>query len=98
AWAVAGRETPGVLAIVAKIVRIAHRVFALNVGSLTAIFEIVTALLAHESILNTSEIDPRVRELMDEERACIEKIVAKQIFPLVSHGPCLIAIGNRIRR
>jgi len=46
--------------------------------------------------LNTSEIDPRVRELMNEERACIEKIVAVQISPLVSRGPCLIAIRNRI--
>ena len=35
---------------------------------------------------------------MDEERACIEEIVAVQIFPLVSSGPCLVATRNRTGR
>src|ERR1700723_3805851 len=96
---VAGRESPAVLSVATKIVRIAHRVFALNGSRLTAVFKIVTTLLAHEWILNASEIDPCVRELMDEERTCVEKIVAVQIFPLVRRGPCGIAIGgNRIGR
>jgi hypothetical protein len=35
---------------------------------------------------------------MDEERARIEKIVAVQIVPLVSSGPCLVATRNWIGR
>src|SRR6185369_17920411 len=46
-----------------------------------------------------TKIDPRMRVLEDEERACVEEIVSVQVLPLVGHGPGRIAlVAQRMRR
>ena len=51
-----------------------------------AVFEIIRALLAHEAVADTAKINPRVREMMHEQRPRIEIVVVVQVFPLIGGG------------
>src|SRR3546814_11655449 len=60
--------------------------------------EVVAALLAHEAVVDAAEVDPRVRELMDEQRPGIQAAVAVDVFPLVGAGPRAVAVlADRVR-
>jgi hypothetical protein len=40
-----------------------------------------------------------MRELMDEERTGVEKLVPVKLLPLITPGPCRVALcGQRVRR
>jgi hypothetical protein len=42
-------------------------------GRAAAVLETVDAFAAHKVVLNSAKIDPDMRELVNEERACVEK-------------------------
>src|SRR3569832_767708 len=56
---------------------IADGEFLVDTGRRPAVLKIVAPHFAHETVANPAEIHPRMRELMDEERACIERRVHK---------------------
>ena len=98
-WTIARGETPNVFTIAFEASRIANRVLLLNVSRAAAVLEIIDPLLPHVLVLNATKINPHVRELMDEERTGVEKLVTVKLLPLVSPGPGLVALfGQRVRR
>ncbi len=76
------REAPTILAIAFEVVRIAPRVFALDINGAPAVLEIVAVLFAHEAIADAGEIDPGLGKMMDEERPGIEKLAIVDVLPL----------------
>jgi len=71
----------------------------MNVGRATAVVEIVAALAAHIFVLNSTKIDPDMRELMCEERSRIQKFLVVDLSRLVGGGPLRIAFDRqRMRR
>src|SRR5208282_77952 len=94
-------DAPTILAIAFESIRIVSCVFALDISRAPTVFEIVAVFLAHEPISYASEIDPRVGELMNEERPGIEKLVIVNVLPLIRRGPRFEAVvlqGARWRR
>src|SRR5438552_6933139 len=89
---IAGRESPTILAIGFKFLRVAQSILPLDLDRAPAVLEVIASLLVHEAILKMLEVEPSVRELVDEQRAGVEKIVAVEIFPLIGRGPSLIAV------
>src|SRR6202040_1888048 len=99
ARAVTGSQAPAVLVVTGEPERVAPRVFALDDGRAPAVLEVVAAFLAHEAIPDAAQIDPGVRELVDEQRSRIQEVAAVQILPLVGRGPGLVAVTlERVRR
>src|SRR5258706_350192 len=88
---ITGCEPPTILAVASKSVRITQRVFALDVSRPPAVFKIVATLLTHEPVPDAFKVDPGVRKLMNEQGACIQKIVTEKVFPLVCRGPGCVA-------
>ena len=56
--AVARRDAPDVLAVVAKVPRIPHRVLLVHVRRAAAVLEVVDGMPPHERILYPAEVDP----------------------------------------
>src|SRR6185295_5879264 len=75
AGSIARGQAPEVLAVAHECERVMNRVLLLDVGRSPAVLEVVDALAAHEDILDSTEVDPQVRELMDEERAAMQELV-----------------------
>src|SRR3546814_2354676 len=88
-------EAPAVLVIAGVAARVDAGVGALHVHGTAAVLEVVAALLAHEAVVDAAEVDPRVRELMDEQRPGIQEAVAVDVFPLVGAGPRAVAVLDR---
>ena len=93
ARAITRRQAPAVFVVTGEFVRVALRVFALDKRRAPAVLEVVAALLAHEAILDAAKIDPRMRELVHEQRPAVQEIVAVQVLPLVGRGPCVVAVA-----
>src|SRR5262249_8718452 len=87
AGAIAGGESPEILAITFEFMGIVDGIFTLNANCLLAVLKIITALGAHERILDQPEIDPRVGILVSKKRPGIQDVIAVDVFPLVSGGP-----------
>src|SRR3989442_11874910 len=68
--AVAGRNSPTVLAIAFKVERISYRILLLHVRGSPAVFKIVDPFVAHELVLDSPKIDPHMRKLVNENRGC----------------------------
>ena len=98
ACAVTGGQPPAVSVVAGEFVWIAFCVFALDQCRAPAVLEIVATLLAHEAVLDAAKIDPRVRELVHEQRPRIQEIVAVQILPLIGRGPGVVAMAAAIER
>src|SRR4029453_14466672 len=81
--AVARRDAPDVLAIVAKAPRIPHRVLLVHVCRAAAVFKVVDGVPPHEGILYAAEVDPQMRELVHEQRRAVEKFVTVQTPPAI---------------
>src|SRR5688572_9601326 len=81
--AVTGGDAPGVLAIAAKAFGVSHRVALVDIGGATAVLEVVARLPPHEGILDAAEVNPQVGELMHEERAAVEHVVAVDPLPAI---------------
>src|SRR6185437_9556214 len=94
AGAVAGRQAPAVSIVADEFVRVELGVSALHENRAPAILEVVRLLLLHEGIADPAQVDPGLREVMDEQRAGVEKVLAIQVFPLVGGGPGGIAVGG----
>src|SRR5262249_52951702 len=63
AGAVTGCKPPAVFCVAGELQRVLHRVRLLHEGRLSAVLEVVGAVLAHEGVADTAEVDPQVREL-----------------------------------
>src|SRR5690606_40748174 len=87
----AGAETPAVLVVAGVAARVDAGVGALHVHGAAAVLEVVAALLAHEAVADAAEVDPGVRELVDEQRSGVQEAVAVDVLPLVGAGPRAIA-------
>src|SRR5688572_4913855 len=56
-------------------------------------------MFPHEVVLNAAKVDPHVRQLMEEERPAIKKLVAVKLLPLVSACPFTVTLrGHRVGR
>src|SRR6266550_3923164 len=89
--AIAGRESPAIIAIGFKLLWVAQSIVLLDPDCAPAVLEIIASLLAHEAILEVLQVEPSMRELVNEQRSGVEKIVAVEIFPLIGRRPLLIA-------
>src|SRR5688572_10715152 len=79
--AVARGDAPAVLAVAAELSGIPDRVLPLDVGGTPAVLEIVDSPLAHVIVLDAAEIQPGVRELMDEKRAGVQELGVVELLP-----------------
>src|SRR4029077_19369407 len=70
--AVAGAHTPAERSIAEKTVRILLRVASLHIHGTATILEIVEPLVLHEPIDNSSQIEPTMTELVNEQRTGME--------------------------
>src|SRR5277367_4849458 len=80
-------KSPRVFVVGAEVRGIVDRVPSLDVGRTAAVLEIIDAYAAHKVVLNSSEIDPNMRELVDEERTRINELVIVDGSPIVGRGP-----------
>ena len=67
----------------------------LDVAGAAAVLEIVDALVSRERILDSAEVYPDVRVLVDEERSPIDEFVAVDFLPLVGRGPRQVALRSQ---
>src|SRR4030095_8942237 len=74
---------------------VGDRVLLLNKGCLSAVLEVVAAMLAHERVADATEVDPQVRKLMCEQRAGVEQLAAVDGFPLVSGTVRVVALRRK---
>src|SRR6266478_3979800 len=61
--AIAGRESPTILAIGFKFLRVAQSILLLGLDRAPAVLEVIASLLAHEAILDVLQVEPSMREL-----------------------------------
>src|SRR3546814_11594509 len=95
---VAGGNTPAKWSIALEILWIVDGVLALRIRGAPAVFEIITALSAHERLLNAAKIEPAVRQLMGKQRAGVNIVVTVVRIPAIGLGPGNVAvIGKRVR-
>src|SRR5919106_946977 len=92
---VARGDAPAESSITGILFRIAHRVLLLHVDRAPAVFEIVDRLAAHVLVLDTAKVDPHVREVMNEERSGIKKLMTIDALPVVSPGPGAITLFRK---
>src|SRR5450830_81744 len=59
-------DAPAMLAVSRKTVRVVDRVELLDLSRPPAVLEVIDAPAPHELVLDSSKIDPDVRELVDE--------------------------------
>src|SRR3546814_20505132 len=90
----AGAEAPAVLVIAGVAARVDAGVGTLHVHGAAAVLEVVAALLAHEAVVDAAEVDPRVRERMDEQRPGITEAVARSDERRVGQE-CVSTCGSR---
>src|SRR5690606_32264945 len=94
----AGAQAPAILVVADVAARVDARIGALYVHGATAVLEVVAALLPHEAVADSAEVDPRVRELVDEQWPGVQEAVAVDVLPLVGAGPGAVAIlADRMR-
>src|SRR5262249_50948542 len=99
AWTIRCGQAPAALAVSLEFVGIALGVLALDQRRAPAVLKVVAALLAHEAVADAAKIDPRVRVLVDEQRAAVEAVDSIQVLPLIGGRPCVIAVtGQGMRR
>src|SRR5258708_4702186 len=55
---IARRETPTILAVTFKCMRVAQGVLLLDMGCAPAVLEVIASLLAHEAILEILQLEP----------------------------------------
>src|SRR3546814_11687830 len=87
-------EAPAVLVIDGVAARVDAGVGALHVHGTAAVLEVVAALLEHEAVVDAAEVDPRVRELMDDKRPGIQEAGAGEGFPLVGGGTRAVTVQD----
>src|SRR4029077_11754703 len=64
---IARRDPPAALAVAGEAARVADPVLLLDLGAPAAVLEVVDPSAAHDLVLEAGEIEPDLRELMDEE-------------------------------
>src|SRR5689334_12433537 len=95
---VARRDPPRERPVARKLLGIADRVLLLHVDRAPAVFEIVDALATHVVVPDVAEVDPHVRQVMNEERPGVKKVVTVDSLPVVRPGPRAITLfRKRIR-
>ena len=95
AGAEAGGEPPTVLTVPLEPHGVAQGVLLLNNGGPAAVLEIVGPLFPHERILDAAQVDPDVRELVDEERRREEVIDVVEVLPLIGPAPRAVALRGQ---
>src|SRR6185369_7936701 len=88
---VARAHPPAQLADVRECERIPDRVLLLDERRAAAVLEVVAVAAAHVGVADAAEIDPDVRELMDEERSGVEVADAVDLLPFVGAAPRVVA-------
>src|SRR6185437_2268795 len=91
---VGGREAPAVFFVAYELARIADRVLAMDLGRHPAVLEVVGVLGGHEAVADPAQVQPDVRELVDEKRSRVQHVLAVQVPPAVARGPGVI--GDRL--
>jgi hypothetical protein len=82
-----------------KAAGIADAVLLLHQGGAAAVLEVIDPVLAHESVLDATKVDPYMGELMGEERPGVQELGAVDGLPLIGGGPRPVALrGKRMRR
>ena len=71
-------------AIVLESAWVVDRVLLLHKSCAAAVLEIVDAFISHKSILNTTKVDPDMRELVREQRPGVKILLSVTVFPPVS--------------
>ena len=105
AGAMTGSESPAAVAIAGKAERVADGVSLLDECGAAGILEIIErraelgTLVTHERVVDPTEIDPEVGEVVNEERAGVEQPMAVDAFPRIRRAPRRVGVGgNRVRR
>src|SRR5450631_167002 len=65
-WTIPRRYPPQVPIIAFVVPRIARAILAMDRNRVLGVFEVITALFAHERVTNASIVDPRMRKQMRE--------------------------------
>ena len=76
--------------------RIDPAILALYADRATTVLEVIAAFLAHEGIADSTQVEPGMRELVDEQWPGVEEVDVVKIFPLIGERPSVVAI-NRMR-
>ena len=79
-------DAPAVLAVALELPRIADPVLLMSVGRAAAVLEVVAVLCPHEGVPDAAEVDPDVRELVNEERPRVEELLAVETAPAIGRG------------
>src|SRR5450830_110047 len=85
--AIAGGESPAILAVPGKSHWIVDRILLLHQRCASAVLEIIHAFGAHWRILYAAKIHPDVRQLVREQGAGVEIVVAITLLPLIVGSP-----------
>src|SRR5262249_13207318 len=92
ARAIAGRESPAMLAVARELHWIAYGVFLLHEVRLARVLEIITTVFAHKRVLDAMEIDPQVRELMGKQGPGVEEFAAIDLLPGIGRTVCRVTL------
>src|SRR4029453_16719320 len=92
---VARCESPTVFAITDEFHGIADGIFLLHKCRLPTILEVVAVVSAHEFVTNVAKVDPKMRELMGEERAGIKQFPIVYVLPLIGRAKGAIAFRRK---
>src|SRR5215813_7969509 len=92
---IARGESPTVFAIADKFQGVADGIFLLHKCRLPAILEVVAVVSAHEFVTNIAKVDPKMRELMCEERAGIKELAIVNFLPLIGRAKGAIALRRQ---
>src|SRR4029450_9759788 len=73
------------------------RVALLHAHSPAAVLEIVEPLGLHESIANSTKVEPTVTELVNEQRARVEVFDSVLLSPFECLLPCVVALRRQCK-
>src|SRR5260370_10575001 len=88
-------DSPAILVVAFETQRVMDRILLLDVGRTSAVLKVVDAFLAHEFILNTTKINPEMRQLVDEEWTTVQKFIVVQFLPAIGASPGPITSGGQ---
>src|SRR5215510_3010888 len=88
-------ESPTVFAVADELHGVADGILLLHKCRLPAILEVVAVVSAHEFVTNVAKVDPKMRELMCEERAGIEQFTIVNFLPLIRRAKGAIALRRQ---
>src|SRR5690242_14839872 len=90
-WSVGGGQAPDIPGIADEIAGVALGVVALHFDADLGVAEIVAVARRHRPVADAAEIDPGMREEVDEEGAGIEIALLAEEHPGIARGEGVVA-------